>query len=25
VAACALACFPIGALRSIMNVPWYNH
>jgi len=25
VAACALACFPIGALRSLMNVPWYNH
>jgi hypothetical protein len=25
VAGCALACFPIGALRSVFNVPWYNH
>ena len=25
VAACALACFPIGALRSVFKVPWYDH
>jgi hypothetical protein len=24
-AACALACFPIGALRSVFRVPWYDH
>ena len=24
-AACAVACFPIGALRSVFRVPWYDH
>jgi hypothetical protein len=25
VAGCAMACFPIGALRAVLNVPWYDH
>jgi hypothetical protein len=25
VAGCALACFPIGAARSLLRVPWYPH
>jgi hypothetical protein len=25
VAGCALACFPIGALRAFMKLPWYDH
>jgi hypothetical protein len=25
VAGCAVACFPIGALRAALDVPWYEH
>lgn len=25
VAGCALACFPIGAARTLLKVPWYRH